>query len=211
MAQFAKSCFLSFLLVFSLKVNAGDRLLTQVDDWIAENQLKIALEKVEKQLSSVKESSEWKVRKSRILSLMGDAKSLEEEKIDLYQKAQAVATAAIESDPENAGGYLRRAVAAGKLALYQGILQSRALVIQVKNDATNALELKSISSYRKALAHYLLGKVHLKLAEKPKALRIPLGLGWASKEKGEAYIEKAATRAPQSIPFSSQLRRNADT
>tara|TARA_B100000941_G_C28134461_1_gene364585 strand:- start:14 stop:559 length:546 start_codon:yes stop_codon:yes gene_type:complete len=138
---------------------------------------------------------------------MGDAKSLEEEKIDLYQKAQAVATAAIESDPENAGGYLRRAVAAGKLALYQGILQSRALVIQVKNDATNALELKSISSYRKALAHYLLGKVHLKLAEKPKALRIPLGLGWASKEKGEAYIEKAATRAPQSIPFNLEYAK----
>ena len=42
----------------------------------------------------------------------------------------------------------------------------------------------------------------MKVAEKPKAIRLPLGLGWASKKKGADHLKKAYSLSPNSVPIS---------
>jgi predicted Zn-dependent protease len=180
---------------------ANTEALTEIDNLIATNDLAAAETKLNEQLKANSEAPLLLVRKSRIMSLKGDAASSEEQKVKLFEEAKSVAQKIIDKHPKVAGGYLRSAVSSGKLALYKGILSSRSLILEVKKLATKVVELDDKSKYEEALANYLLGRAHIKVAEKPKAMRLPLGLGWADKKKGAKHLEKAAKLAPDSIPF----------
>lgn len=192
----------SFLLVLTTQNGQAQSAQEKaIDDLIAQNKLSEAMKSIESGLSKDAKSVELLARKSRVTALKADSVSSEEEKIKLYEEAEKIASQAVEANSSSAEGYLRRAAAKGKLGLYKGILESRSLVLDVRKDAKKAIELAPAGSYNKALASYILGRVHLKLAEKPKVMRIPLGLGWASKKKGAELIKEAVTLAPQSIPF----------
>jgi len=174
----------------------------EIDGHIAKNQLSEALKTIDSGLSKSPKSVEYLARKSRVIALQGDAEANEEAKVKLYEKAEKIASQAVANNPQAAGGYLRRAVAKGKLGLFKGILESRTLVLDLRRDAKKVLELSSTSDYEKALANYLLGRVHIKLGKKPRVMRIPLGLGWASKKKGADFLKNAVTLAPNSISFN---------
>jgi hypothetical protein len=174
---------------------------TEIDKMIAENKIGDAMTAIDKALEAEPKNLDMLARQSRILTLQGNQAKKDEEKVRLYEKAQKVATQAIKADSKSAQGYLRRAIAKGKLILYKGILESRTLVLELRADTQKVLKLKNTSDYEKGLANYLLGKTHIKLAEKPKALRLPLGLAWASEEEGQMHLKKAYELKPTSIPF----------
>lgn len=195
---------LTSLFVFLISPNSfsDSSAYKAIDDLIAENKLTEAMASIDKGLSGSAKDVGYLARKSRVTALKADNVSAEDAKVKLYEEAVKVASQAVEANPKAPGGYLRRAAAKGKLGLYKGILESRSLVLDVRKDANKVLELAADGSYEKALASYILGRVHLKLAKKPKVMRIPLGLGWASKKKGAKFLKDAVTMAPNSIPFN---------
>lgn len=176
--------------------------LEKLDNLIASNQLSVALPIIEKDLTKSPNDLELLMRKARIVTLQGDQTSNEKNKIKSYESAKAIGDQMVKIDSKSPKGYLRRAIAKGKLILFKGVLESRSLVLELRSDAKKALKLKSASSYEKALASYLLGRAHLKLADKPRAIRIPLGLGWANKSKGGDFLKEAFELSPNSIPFN---------
>lgn len=190
------------LFTFTSVLAVGNESFKKIDELIAKNQLSDAMNKISEGLKANPKEIELLARKSRLLTLMGDQKSDEKAKVSSYEEAEKVANEIISINDKAAKGYLRRAVAKGKLILYKGILQSRSLVLELRKDARKGLELSGSDAYDKALGNYLLGRAHLKLAKKPRALRLPLGLGWASKKKGGEFLKKAAEIYPNSISFN---------
>jgi tetratricopeptide (TPR) repeat protein len=97
-----------------------------------------------------------------------------------FQKALNYADEAIKADAKNPQGYLRRAIALGKIALFKGVFKSISLVKQVKESLDQCLQLNP----NEPTAHYVLGRTHQKLCEKPRLARSLLGLGWADEDIG---------------------------
>ena len=193
---------LPFCLLLCLSTAFAESAATKaIDDLIAKNQLTQALELINKGLASNPKDVPHLARKSRVISIQADQED-EDKKVKLYEEAEKIANSAVEAGPANAGGYLRHAAAKGKLGLFKGILESRKLVLDLRADSKKVLELGSANNYQKALANYMLGRVHLKLAKKPKVMRIPLGLGWASKKKGAKFLKTSTELAPNSISFN---------
>jgi len=111
----------------------------------------------------------------------------EKEQLPYYEKALLFADSAIAVNPEGAEGYIRRAIANGKIALFKGVWKSIGLVKKVRADCRKALELDPFSD----VAYYVYARAHHKVAEKPKMFRIPLGLGWGSEKEALRLYEKA--------------------
>lgn len=185
-----------------LFITSGFCDLQSLDSLIAQNKLAEAESIIDKAISANAKDLEHLTRKSRLMALKADQTDNEEKKVSLYEEAEKIASKIVEAHPKSAKGYLRRAAANGKLVLFKGILESRQLILAVRDDANKALEQSSASGYEKGLASYILGRAHLKLAEKPRVMRVPLGLGWASKSKGGELLKKATEFAPESIPFN---------
>ena len=184
------------------KKDATPSVVEKIDELIAKDQINIALPMVEAGLAKEPKSLDFLQRKSRILTIQGNKTRKEDDKVKFYEQAKSVGNKAVKLYPKSAKGYLRRAIAKGKLILFKGILESRSLVLELRSDTQKVLSLKETSAYEKALAHYLLGKAHLKLAEKPKALRLPLGLAWASESEGAKHLLAAYNLSPTSVPFT---------
>ena len=176
--------------------------LGKLDSLIANNKLAEAETIIDKALAANPKDLEHMTRKSRVVALKADQAEGEDKKVALYEEAEKIASKIVENHPKSAKGYLRRAAAKGKLALFKGILESRSLILEVKDNASKAVDLDAATDYEKALGSYILGRAHLKLAEKPRALRLPLGLAWASKSKGGKLLKRAAELVPDSIPFN---------
>jgi hypothetical protein len=184
-----------------IQKNTADDL-KKIDAHIAKNELKVAMPMVEQGLTESPKDLEILMRKARIITLLGDQTKNEQSKIKSYEEAQAIANQMVKIDSKSAKGYLRRAIAKGKLILFKGVLESRSLVLELKSDTNKVLSLKSASPYELALAKYLLGRAHLKLSNTPRAIRMPLGLAWASKDEGGKFLKTAVQLSPNSIPFN---------
>jgi len=140
-------------------------------------------------------------RHSRALVGTADRMKDKSKQLATYEQAKSVAEQVIVANPQNMYGYLRRAIAAGKIALFKGVLETRELVLLTRNDAQKAIELNNAGTYELGLAHYLLGRVHLKLSETPKVMRMPLGLGWGTVQEAETHLSKAVATFPDSPGF----------
>lgn len=110
-----------------------------------------------------------------------------EKQLEYYQKALDYAESAVLAKPNGAEGYLRRAIANGRVALFKGVWSAIDYVKQVKADCEKAISLNP----NEASAYYVLGRTHAKLCEKPKIIRWPLGLGWANMDDAIKNYEKA--------------------
>jgi len=104
-----------------------------------------------------------------------------------FEKAIVYADSAVLVDSSSAIAYLRRAIALGKLALHKGVFKSVSLVKKVRESLEKSLELDDSDP----TAHYVMGRTHFKLCEKPKIARSILGLGWANLETARSEFEKA--------------------
>ncbi len=104
-----------------------------------------------------------------------------------FNRALAFADSAIAADSASAEAHLRRAIALGKIALFKGVFKSVSLVKKVRASLERALELDPDNP----TAHYVMGRTHHKLCEKPKIARKLLGLGWANREIGLQEYRRA--------------------
>ncbi|HLP14913.1 MAG TPA: hypothetical protein VK470_01570 [Bacteroidota bacterium] len=124
--------------------------------------------------------------------------------LEYYQKALAYADRAVAANPNGSMGYLRRAIANGRVALFKGIWAAVDLVKQVKADCEKALSLDA----KNASAYYILARTHAKLCEKSKIVRWPLGLGWANRDEATTLFEKAISMRPNFIMYRLDAAKN---
>jgi tetratricopeptide (TPR) repeat protein len=126
-----------------------------------------------------------------------------QKQLEFYEKSLDFAKKAIATNPKGAMGYTREAIANGRIALFRGVFESLSLVKQVKADCEKAI---SIDSTEPA-AYYVLGRTHVKLCEKPKFVRWPLGIGWANMDDGIKNIEKSIELRPSFIMYRIDCAR----
>lgn len=120
-----------------------------------------------------------------------------------YQKAYNYADEAVKSDPKNSMAYTYRAVANGKIALFKGVFSVSGIVNSVRQDCEKAISLDP----NNAIAYYVLGRTHAKLAEKPKMFRWPLGLAWGNIDDAIKFYNKAVSIDPNFVMFRLDLAR----
>lgn len=126
-----------------------------------------------------------------------------QEQLKTYEKALDFAEKAVLSNPNGSMGYTRRAIARGRIALFRGIWESIDMVKQTRTDCEKAIALDPNS----APAHYVLGRTHAKVCEKPRIVRWPLGLGWANMDESIANYEKAIALRPDFIMYRLDCAR----
>ncbi len=120
-----------------------------------------------------------------------------------YQKAYNYANEAVSADAKNSMAYTYRAVANGKIALFKGVFSVAPIVKQVRNDCERAISLDP----NNAIAYYVLGRTHAKLAEKPALFRWPLGLAWGNLDDAIKYFQKAVSLDPNFVMFRLDLAK----
>ncbi len=126
-----------------------------------------------------------------------------QEQLKAYEKSEEWATKAVQADSKNSMAYTRRAIANGRIALFKGVWESVDLVKSVKADLDTALTLDP----KNHVALYVMGRTHLKVAEKPGIIRWPLGLSWADVEDAIDYFNKAIALKPQFIMYRLDCAR----
>jgi len=148
----------------------------------------------------------WRISRSYIdigehLPSKTDAEK--EKQLEHYQKALDYSERAVKAQPDSANGYVRRAIANGRVALFKGVWSAIDFVKQVKADCEKAISLNPNS----ATAYYILGRTHAKLCEKSKLIRWPLGLGWANMEEAIKNYEKSVALRPTFILYRLDAAR----
>lgn len=146
-------------------------------------------------------------RMARLHVLLGNEERNEQRQLELYEKALDYGNRAVASNPNGVGGYVYRAAANGKIALFKGIFSVADVVAKVRDDASQAIRLSNgnpkllLAAKLLAAAHYILGRAHLNLAKKPKIVRSPLGLGWGSIDEAFRNLKRARELRPGFIMF----------
>ena len=131
-----------------------------------------------------------------------------DEQLKTFQQALDYANQAIKANPHSSMGFLRRAIANGKIALFKGVFSVIGLVKDVRADLEKAIQLKTADEHQTAVAHYVLGRTHAKVCEKPYLVRLPLGLGWGDREISADEYEKAIALRPNFIMFRLDAAKN---
>lgn len=126
-----------------------------------------------------------------------------------YARALDLAKRTIAAAPKESHGYLRLATAAGKIALFKGVLEAREYVLIVKENAEKAIALGTGGAETQAWANFVLGKAHLKLTDTPAIIRRPVGLGWGTLESATTYLTKAKEFKPDSVLIWAELAKLA--
>ncbi len=127
--------------------------------------------------------------------------------LEYFKKAFEYADKSVKLAPNQSITYLRRAIASGRIALFEGVFSAVGTVKDVKNDCEKAIQLGNGGNYVQALAHYVLGRTHLKVCEKPYLVRLPLGLGWGDTEKAVQLLETANKLRPNFRMFMLELAK----
>lgn len=130
----------------------------------------------------------------------GDQKDAQ---LKLYQTAYDYADSAVAAGPKNSMAYTYRAVAGGKIALFKGVFSVGSIVKRVRNDCESAIALDP----NNAIAYYVLGRTHAKLAEKPVMFRWPLGLAWGNLNDAIKFYQKAVLLDPDFVMFRLDLAK----
>lgn len=130
-----------------------------------------------------------------------------DEQLKIYKKAFDYADKSVKAAPDQAITYVRRAIASGKIALFEGIFSAVGLVKDVKADCEKAIQIGNGGNYVQALAHYVLGRGHLKVCEKAYLIRLPLGLGWGDTEEAVKLLETAVKLKPNFRMFYYELAK----
>jgi FimV-like protein len=125
------------------------------------------------------------------------------QQLQTYEKALEFANRAVAVNPNGSMGYARRAIANGRIALFKGVWESLDLVKQTKADCEKAITLDPMN----ASAYYVLGRTHMKVSEKPRIIRWPLGLSWANLNDAVKNCEKAISIRPDFIMYRIDCAR----
>ena len=126
-----------------------------------------------------------------------------DKQLEYYNKGLVFADSAIHVNPNGDEGYLRRAIANGKVSLFKGVFKSIGLVKKVRADCEKAIQLNP----KNDVAYYVLARAHQEVARKPKFFRGALGLGWASRKESKRLFEKSIALHPTFIMFNLDYAR----
>lgn len=135
--------------------------------------------------------------------LPGKTDAEKEKQLEYYQKALDYSEKAIAANPNSSTGYVRRAIANGRVALFKGVWSAIDFVKQTKADCEKAIAIDP----KDHVAYYILGRTHAKLCEKSKMIRWPLGLGWANMEEAIQNYEKAISLRSNFIMYRLDAAR----
>ncbi len=152
----------------------------------------------------------WKISRANVdLAEKMPQETGEEEdaKKTAFEKALFYADSSVKLAPGEAEAYVRRAIANGKIALFEGIFSAIGSFNDVREDSERAIELGNGGNYTQALAHYILGRAHYKVTEKPYLLRLPLGWGWGDMEDSIRELEMAVKLRPNFRMFYLALAK----
>jgi len=136
----------------------------------------------------------WRISRSLVEIAEKMPESTGEQKdaqLATFKKGLEYADKAVNKDPGNSIGYLRRAIANGRIALYKGIFSVAGVVNSVRDDAEKAIQLNNGGNFVQGVAHYVLARTHAKTSEKWKPARSILGLGWADNDVALEEYRKA--------------------
>lgn len=125
------------------------------------------------------------------------------EQLATYEKALEYANKALAANSRCSMAFVRRAIANGRIALFKGVWESLDLVKQAKVDLERAIELDGANGS----AYYVLGRTHAKVSERPRIVRWPLGLGWASLDDAVEKYERAIALRPNFIMYRLDCAR----
>lgn len=182
--------------------------ISRVDTLLAAGQLPTAAALVDQTLASAPRDFEVLWRASRVRLLQGDAQPEKSKAQDkLYREALALAERAIKANGSAPDGYLRRAAANGKVALFSGVLDAADYVIQARDDAEKVIAMRGVPAATLASAHYILGRTHLKLSDTPRPLRMPLGLGFGNAAEALTQLKRATELRPGFVMFQLEYAR----
>ncbi len=147
-------------------------------------------------------------RLAKCLTDNGDRMNDEGQRAAEYRKARAFADTAIFVNRQGMQGYLRRSIASGKLAMTRGIFAAADLVKSAHRDARKAIKLNNAGNYTLAVAHYVVGRIHLELAARHYLLRLPLGLGFGNSDAARRHCAIAVRLVPKNILFRLDYARS---
>lgn len=189
-----------------------DELIKEGDQFVAEFQHQKALDtylKAEK-LSPDNWEVLWRISRAYVdlgekMPSKTSAQKDEQEKI--YKKSLEYADRAVKLAPNQSITYVRRAIANGRIALFEGVFSAIGTVKDVKADCEKAIQIGNGGNYVQALAHYVLGRTHLKVCEKAYLVRLPLGLGWGDTEEAVRLLEIAVKLKPNFRMFMFELAK----
>lgn len=210
MKQISKALLAIFLviIIFSPKVysQSVDKLMDEVDEYYKQFNNEKALEVLKKAEKSEPNNFEVIWRMSRTLvdiaeKMPTSTSQQEDAQIATYQKALEYAEKAVKTNGTSSIGFLRRAIANGKIALFKGVFSVAGIVNSVRTDAEKAIQLNNGGNFIQAVAHYVLGRTHAKTSEKWKPARSVLGLGWADNEIAISEFKKAIQLYPNYVMF----------
>ncbi len=131
-----------------------------------------------------------------------------EEQLKMFEKALEYAEKAIKVNPNSSIGYIRRAIANGKIALFKGVFKTISLVNSVKADCEKAINLNNGGDVQQSVALYVLARAHSKVCEKPKFARTIIGLGWGDREEAAKLFERAIKMRPNFIMYRLEAAKN---
>lgn len=210
MKKTAQSLVMLFLILFLSLTNGiaqnSDQAVTSADNFYKQFQNDKVLDVLKKAEKTDGNNFELLWRISRAYIDIGDkmptsTDEQEEAQITTYQKGLEYADKAVKVDPDNSIGYLRKAIANGKIALFKGVFSVAGVVNSVRADVEKAIKLNTGGAFNQAVAHYVLARTHAKTSDKWKPARVVLGLGWADNEIAIAEYKKAIQLYPTYIMF----------
>jgi len=182
--------------------------IARVDTLLAAAQLAPAVTLVDQALAATPRDFEVLWRGSRVRLLQGDAapeKSKAQDKF--YRDALALAERAIKANGSAPDGYVRRAAANGKVALFAGVLEAVDHVLQAQDDSEKVIAMRHVPPVTLATAHYILGRTHLKLTDTPRPLRMPLGLGFGNAADARTHLRRATELRSGFVLFQLEYAR----
>jgi tetratricopeptide (TPR) repeat protein len=189
-----------------------DEILKEGDQYVAEYNHQKALDTYLKadKLSPNNWDVLWRISRAyvdlgeKMPDKTGEQKD-EQEKV--YKTAFEYADKSVKQGPNQSITYVRRAIANGRIALFQGIFSAPGTVNDVKKDCEKAIQIGNGDNYVQALAHYVLGRTHLKVCENSYFVRLPLGLGWGDTEEAVRFLEIANKLKPNFRMFMFELSK----
>lgn len=138
----------------------------------------------------------WRISRSSV-DIGEHMKASSDEQLKKYEEAKYYADEAVRLAPNKSVCYLRRAIVNGRIALFKGVFKAIGLVGDVKSDIEKAISLNNGSNEIMAACHYVLGRSHAKVCEKPYLVRLPLGLGWGDIDISIKEFKKAIEMRPE--------------
>lgn len=164
---------------------------TQADNLLEDGKVSEARKALDAAYNAGIKDYEWLYRSSRVTLLQADIESDNTKKEGMYYEAKRLADEALKLNSNGMNGYIRRAAAAGKIALTKGVLGAAEQVKSAREDAEKAIALNNATPQSLAAAHYILGRTHLKLSETAKAKRMMVGLGFGNLDDALKNLKRA--------------------